>query len=215
LVGWLVHQVATPEVVLAKWRQCLPQERPIIEAGKLWAQEVIKLEKLEEHLKTLWQGSPLVVADDYHSVAIKIRKEEEQVFVDFYDPYEPFVNGSFLEISIRGIIDSVYYSEEKGVLPEWRAHYTKHQRLTAFGECSLYAAVYRSFLLKGIEPHELTEEEVFSKVSMLKDIIRDQNPDYFKRYDSLYQFIFDSGFAALLLEEVKKLPKTWGEEPEL
>ena len=120
-----------------------------------------------------------------------------------------------MEISIRGIIDSVYYSEEKGVLPEWRAHYTKHQRLTAFGECSLYASVYRSFLLKDREPHEISEEEVLSKVAVLKDIIRDKNPDYFQRYDSQFQFVFDSGFAALLLEEVKKLPKTWGEEPEL
>ncbi|MEI7494068.1 MAG: hypothetical protein WCJ92_05670 [Alphaproteobacteria bacterium] len=215
IIGWLVHQVPSPEDILVNWKNCSVQERPILQAGKLLKHEVIKLENLKEYLETLWQGSPLVVADDYHSVSIKIRKEEEQVVTDFYDPYEPFDNGSFLEISIRGIIDSVYYSEEKGVLPEWRAHYTKHQRLTAFGECGLYASVYRSFLLKGREPHEVPEDEVLSNVAVLKDIIRDQNPDYFKRYDSLYQFIFDSDFAALLLEEVKKLPKTWGKEPEL
>lgn len=213
VIGWLVHQVTSPEDILINWQQCLPQERPILQAEKLWAQEVINLENLEEYLKTLWQESPLVVGDDYHSVVIKIREEEQQVFADFYDPYEPFDNGSFLEISIRNILDALY-SQKKDILPVWCAHYTKHQKLTAFGECSFYASAYRSFLLKDREPHEVSEEEVLSNVAMLKDMIRDQNPDYFKRYDSLFQFVFDSGFAALLLEEVKKLPKTWGEESE-
>ena len=214
IVSWLVHDTHSPEDILVDWQNCSVQERPIFESGELYKHEIIKLEKLDEYLKTLWQGSPLVVADDYHIVTIKIQEEEQQVFVDFYDPYEPFGNGSFLEISIRNILDTIYH-KKKGVVPIWYPHYTKHQRLTAFGECSLYASMYRNFLLKGREPHEVPEDEVLSNVAVLKEIMRDQNPDYFQRYDSQFQSIFDSGFPALLLEEVKRLPKTWGEEPEL
>ena len=96
----------------------------------------------------------------------------------------------------------------------WKVHYTKHQKLTAFGECGLFAAVYRSLLLKGLNPSIISEAEILRKVSVLKELICGQHPDYFIKYNHLFQFAFSTNFAQSLLEEIERLPKNWGIEPE-
>ncbi|MGL4371662.1 MAG: hypothetical protein ACRCTK_03300 [Alphaproteobacteria bacterium] len=49
----------------------------------------------------------------------------------------------------------------------------------------------------------MTDARVLKKVTSLKEVIREQHPEYFKNYDGFFQFAFDSGFAKFLLEEIK------------
>ncbi|MGL5784329.1 MAG: hypothetical protein ACRCYZ_02500 [Alphaproteobacteria bacterium] len=173
----------------------------ILTSGELWGQEIFDIKALSTYLKESWKGSPLLVSNERHVVAVRIQKNEKQKTIEAhsYDPYEGSEQENVFAVDLQKSLDSAF-SEYK---IEWLPHYTKHQKFTAFGECSLYASAYRSFLLKGEKPDELTDEVVLKKVASLKEMIREQHPEYFKNYDGFFQFAFDSGFAKFLLEEIK------------
>lgn len=218
VIGWLKHE-ANPDSIMESWSK--PENRPMIEAGELWCQETISIKKLADYLKPTaegrkWHGTPLVIADDYHVVVLNLREDlpHAKVYADFYDGYEPFERGSFLERRVLEVLEYQVYAGEEAPQVEWTPHYLKHQKLTAFGECSLYAAVYRSLLLKGLKPEGLSQEDIHARVSVLKEIMQENHPQYFYEYDRVFSFAFDSGFAGHLLTEIKKLPADWGIEPE-
>ncbi len=198
--AWLKNEIDRMDGVFSTWSAMKPEERPILTSARLWDQENLYVGELSTYLKETWKGSPLVVGDDYHAAVLYIQQGEGQnpTLAHFYDPYEPFERGSLLGIKTKKEVVDAFGDSVK-----WLPHYTKHQKLTAFGECSLYASAYRSFLLKGQKPDELTDEVVFDKVASLKEVIREQHPEYFKNYDGFFQFAFDSGFAKFLLEEIK------------
>ncbi|MGL4426704.1 MAG: hypothetical protein ACRCUQ_03000 [Alphaproteobacteria bacterium] len=200
ITDWLKNRIAHADNIYSTWEAMTPEERPILTSCELWWQEIVSIEELSIYLKESWRGSPLVVGDDYHAAVLYIQQGEGQnpTLAHFYDPYEPFERGSLLGIKTKKKVVDAFGNSVK-----WLPHYTKHQKLTAFGECSLYASAYRSFLLKGQKPDELTDEVVFDKVASLKEVIREQHPEYFKNYDGFFQFAFDSGFAKFLLEEIK------------
>lgn len=208
LIGWLLRNISNSQEILSTWLSLDPEARPILTSGALWEQEVVDVEKLPQYLTTQeWKGFPLVIRDDFHTVvlSLQINKKEKKVTAHFYDPYEPFSAGSYLERKTLEALDKTFPDDTI----DWNPHYTKHQKLTAFGEYSLYASAYRSFLFQKKDPKNLTEREVLEKVSALKEIMRENFPEYFTKYDQLFQFAFDSGLAGNLLEEIQKLPSNW------
>jgi hypothetical protein len=218
VIGWLKHE-ANPDAIVEAWGN--PAHRPIIESGKLWRQEEVSIEDLADYLKPSpegrqWYGAPLVIGDDYHAVTLHLREDlsNGKVYADFYDAYEPFDKGSFLEMSVLQTLEYKVYPGEKAPQVEWTTHYLKHQKVTAFGECALYAAVYRSLLLKGLKPETFTQDAIQQKVAALKELIHENHPRYVYEYDKVFNFVFESGFAGHLLAEIKKLPDDWGIDPE-
>ena len=213
LIGWLLRNISNSQKILFTWLSLDPEASPILTSGALWEQEVVDVEKLPQYLTKEWKRSPLVIGDDFHTVvlSLQINKKEKKVTAHFYDPYEPFSEGNYLE---RKNLEALKYKTFPDDTIDWNPHYTKHQKLTAFGECSLYASAYHSFLLKKKDPQNLTEREVLEKVSALKEIMRENSPEYFTKYDQLFQFAFDSGLAGNLLEEIQKLSSNWGLEVE-
>ncbi|MGL4371663.1 MAG: hypothetical protein ACRCTK_03305 [Alphaproteobacteria bacterium] len=89
-----------------------PEERPILTSGKLWGQEVVSIEGLSIYLKKSWRESPLVVGGDNHTAFLYLQRDEEQktICAHFYDPYEPFEQGSFLELKILQDLENVLYT---------------------------------------------------------------------------------------------------------
>ena len=82
VVGWFLHDVFDGQKrreILTSWHECPVAQRPILTSGKLFNQEVINIEKLEEYLKDSWQESPLVICDDYHTIAVQIKVENKEV----------------------------------------------------------------------------------------------------------------------------------------
>ena len=125
----------------------------------------------------------------------------------YYDPYEIFGqkkatdNFVFLE---KKILETLECKALPDYRVQWTAHYTHHQKASAFGECALYADVYRQLLLTGKNPTECKREEVLSQVEVLKAQLRadPERKDYFQRYDRFFDFLFASGLDQLILAEI-------------
>ncbi|MGL5784071.1 MAG: hypothetical protein ACRCYZ_01095 [Alphaproteobacteria bacterium] len=108
VTDWLKNRIEHADNIFSTWEAMTPEGRPILTSGELWKQESVRIEELSTYLKNSWRGFPLVVRNDHHSVVLHIQRDEKQktTCAHFYDPYEPFGPGSFLEIkSWEGIID--------------------------------------------------------------------------------------------------------------
>lgn len=216
MTGWMIHEVPDPSQVFEIWKKSFTQDRPLMKGGKFLKREVVREDReYEDYKNSPWIQSFLEVGDEYHSVAVKIVRNDaaKETIVDFYDPYEAFSPGSYLEHRVYEVLAfRVHPAEDEKVTV--RPHYTKHQSFADWGECGIYSHVYHSLLSEGADPSTMLAEEIKGRVAVVKSEIRAANSEFFSDYDRLFQFVFESGFVVFFSEEVAKLPKTWGTLPE-
>lgn len=205
ILNWLIFHVPNPQVIFLSWKNLPLEKKPMVIIPRCFS-ESIRLENLEGYLTYVWEGESFSIGGEKHCVAIDIQKDEEQkkVTVSYYDAYEGLMAGNKLEDHIRDIITKGIFKNDK---VEWETYYTNHQKLTAFGECELYACVYKNFLSQKLKPNTLSEEKIIQKVEEKKMEIRNLLPFYFQEYDNVFQYIFDTGFAQILLDEIVEYRK--------
>ena len=221
IVEFLYHEtkgpdgVPNPESILDVWKSMSAEERPMFYVQYPGG---ISLEEMKSKAKEMRdkEGKPFMVSDDYHVAVARFSYADvdQKLSVEFWDPYAASKPGSFMEKEVRNILEGKVYPECDGTKTTVTAHYTKHQPLTAFGDCSLYARFYEDLLVVGLDPAVKSNRFIAELIQPMKDDeCRAPNAAYFEeKYDPAFQFAFDSGFSDALAKEIRALPAGWGIE---